>query len=154
MESQETASITVDAPMPVHRNPQSHKSPVQGLHSPPESNGAPKVDGSDSELSELDDDVASISGQRSGADAYPKIAAAANSAAEHTNERTEETSEQDEDKDISEILPAEWAGTVPVFRPSMKQFKDFKLFVCAANGSIMLCMPGMLTLADLFRWKK
>ncbi|KAL9949239.1 hypothetical protein ACHAP6_005305 [Verticillium nonalfalfae] len=69
------------------------------LHSPPDSNNAAKSDGSDSELSELDDDAVNP------ADEPPK------------------------EDDIGEVEPDHYSGTVPVFRPTMHQFKDFKRFM-------------------------
>jgi hypothetical protein len=80
---------------------------VHGLHSPPDSNNATKLDGSDSELSDIEDMVedqikAELPNQ-AGTDAM-----------------------QD---DIGEILPADWSGKVPIFKPTMHQFKDFKRFV-------------------------
>ncbi|EEY19427.1 DNA damage-responsive transcriptional repressor RPH1 [Verticillium alfalfae VaMs.102] len=69
------------------------------LHSPPDSNNAAKSDGSDSELSELDDDAVDP------ADEPPK------------------------EDDIGEVEPDHYSGTVPVFRPTMHQFKDFKRFM-------------------------
>ncbi|PNH50565.1 hypothetical protein VD0002_g5327 [Verticillium dahliae] len=69
------------------------------LHSPPDSNNAAKSDGSDSELSELDDDAVDP------ADEPPK------------------------EDDIGQVEPDHYSGTVPVFRPTMHQFKDFKRFM-------------------------
>lgn len=62
-----------------------------GLHSPPDSNNALKLDGSDSELSDL----------------------------------------EDQEEDIGDIEPDHYAddGRVPVFKPTMEQFKSFKLYV-------------------------
>lgn len=80
---------------------------VHGLHSPPDSNNASKLDGSDSELSDIEDMVEDqIKGE------LPSQA----------------QSEAMED-DIGEILPADWSGKVPIFKPTMHQFKDFKRFV-------------------------
>jgi hypothetical protein len=73
------------------------------LHSPPDSNNAAKSEGSDSELSDLEDD-AILDGD--GLDAPPKV-----------------------EDDIGEIVPDHYSGTVPVFKPTMHQFKDFKIFV-------------------------
>ena len=74
-----------------------------GLHSPPDSNNAAKLDGSDSELSDIDD-----------MDEPLKSA---------TPPDTEPVD------DIGEVLPADWSGAVPIFKPTMHQFKDFKRFV-------------------------
>ena len=34
-----------------------------------------------------------------------------------------------QDDDIGEIVPDHYSGTVPVFKPTMHQFKDFQRFV-------------------------
>ena len=73
-----------------------------GLHSPPDSNNAMKLDGSDdSDLSDLDDNVAA-------------------------ELNIEQPPAED---DIGDVEPAEYSGTVPVFKPTMAQFRDFKKFV-------------------------
>jgi hypothetical protein len=86
-----------------------------GLHSPPDSNNAMKLDGSDSELSDLED-VAEEP-------AAPLAATAAT-----TVDATAEPAPPPK-KDIGEITPDHWSGTVPVFKPTMEQFEDFTLFV-------------------------
>lgn len=68
--------------------------------SPPDSNNATKSDPTDSELSDLSDDV----GDTDMPDAAPA-------------------------DDIGEIYPDHWSGGVPVFKPTMREFKDFTLFV-------------------------
>lgn len=83
------------------------------LHSPPDSNNAAKTDGSDSELSDLDDEMPDV-------DSMPNLP------------KTEEAEE-----DIGEVLPDHWSGTVPVFKPTMHQFKDFKKFVRMHTGMIL-----------------
>lgn len=114
--------------------PADTKSPKPtGLHSPPDSNN---VDATDSELSDLDEAIAD-------ADSPPAITAkprqttprpasddapAPGAGSEPTQHEQAPTPEQDEE-DIGEVLPDHWSGTVPVFRPSMDQFKDFKKFV-------------------------
>jgi hypothetical protein len=75
-----------------------------GLHSPPDSNNDMKLDGSDSELSDLDD--AAIADDLK--DVNPPVEVV---------------------DDIGDVLPDHWSGTVPVFKPTMHQFKDFKRFV-------------------------
>lgn len=87
------------------------------LHSPPESNNAPKSDASDSELSDLEDEPM-VDGT-----SLPNLQPTA-----------EETSPgalpQPEDiEDIGEVVPDHWSGAVPVFKPTMHQFKDFQRFV-------------------------
>lgn len=102
-----------------------------GLHSPPDSNSAMKLDGSDdSELSDLDDPDP---------DPDPSIDVhlPPPSAPAHEEEEEEEVKKEDaEEEDIGEVLPDHWSGTVPVFRPDMRQFKDFKKFVCPPMSSI------------------
>lgn len=72
-------------------------------HSPPDSSNAVKSDPSDSELSDLDDDLPIPEGF------MPPPA--------------------NEPHDIGEVVPDHWSGTVPVFKPTMGQFENFKLFV-------------------------
>lgn len=88
-----------------------------GLHSPPDSNNAMKFDGSDSELSDLDDVIA-----------------------EQLNLDELEPGPKPED-DIGNVEPDHYSGTVPVFKPTMQQFKDFKKFVCSS----FLPSSGVLT---------
>lgn len=92
------------------------------LHSPPDSNNALKTDASDSELSELEDEPA-LDGPLPVPDPGPAPAPAPSISAEPP------VAEPDHD-DIGEVLPDHWSGTVPVFCPTMDQFKDFKRFVC------------------------
>ncbi|KAI0136979.1 JmjC domain-containing protein [Xylariales sp. AK1849] len=100
-----------------------------GLHSPPDSNSAMKMDGSDdSELSDLEDPYPSI-------DVRPPTTAApasiGESAADPDAIREDDVKEEEEkeEEDIGEVLPDHWSGTVPVFKPDMRQFKDFKKFM-------------------------
>lgn len=69
--------------------------------SPPDSNNAPKSDPAESELSDLGDDPPDTD--------MPDAAPA---------------------DDIGDIFPDHWSGGVPVFMPTMREFKDFKVFVC------------------------
>ncbi|KAI8634498.1 hypothetical protein F5Y19DRAFT_413682 [Xylariaceae sp. FL1651] len=82
-----------------------------GLHSPPDSNSAMKLDGSDdSELSDVEDPTFEP-------DQEPPV-------------YTQTSAQQDaQDEDIGEVTPDHWSGTVPVFKPDMHQFKDFKKFM-------------------------
>ncbi|UKZ89866.1 uncharacterized protein TrAFT101_004904 [Trichoderma asperellum] len=76
------------------------------LHSPPDSNDAGKSEASDSELSDLEDEP-----PLEDAPMLPPALAA-------------------EEDDIGEIEPDHWSsGNVPVFKPTMEQFKDFKRFM-------------------------
>ncbi|KAH9885966.1 hypothetical protein F4778DRAFT_759867 [Xylariomycetidae sp. FL2044] len=85
-----------------------------GLHSPPDSNSAMKLDGSDSELSDLDD---------------PSIDVASPPPPAQPQQSEPGPADQDEEEDIGEVVPDHWSGTVPVFKPDMHQFKDFKKFM-------------------------
>lgn len=113
-----------------------------GLHSPPDSNN---VDGStDSELSDFDEAIANADDMKldspeastaAASDPDPAEAPAAASAAttagaEAGPGQPEQAATPEQDEDIGEVLPDHWSGTVPVFKPTMQQFKDFKKFVC------------------------
>lgn len=90
-----------------------------GLHSPPDSNSAMKLDGSDdSDLSDLEDPDPTIDSQPIEFAASPE---------------TKKDDEEDDD-DIGEVLPDHWSGTVPVFKPTMHQFKDFKKFMTKVDS--------------------
>lgn len=100
--------------------------PHTHLNSPPHSNNAANED-SDSELSDLgdllldDDDAA-------GGDTttLPKAGAA--------------KVEEEDDYDIGEVVPDHWTPTVPVFRPTMEQFKDFSKFVGSGSPASWLAI--------------
>jgi hypothetical protein len=78
------------------------------LHSPPDSNDAGKSESSDSELSDLDDE--------------PPIEDAPTLPPDLGHQL---------DDDIGDVVPDHWSsGNVPVFRPTMDQFRDFRRFVC------------------------
>lgn len=127
----------------------SSSKPTTGLHSPPDSNN---VDGStDSELSDLDEAIAnsddmkldfseSTAGISHDADPAQPSATAAKGPAPDQPEQAP-TPEQDED--IGEVLPDHWSGSVPVFKPNMDQFKDFKKFVgrpaSACGAHVLAC---------------
>ncbi|KAI2622598.1 hypothetical protein GGS21DRAFT_534568 [Xylaria nigripes] len=82
-----------------------------GLHSPPDSNNAMKLDGSDddSELSDVEEPTFEP-------DQEPL----------HFQQ---DSLEKPLDEDIGEVTPDHWSGNVPVFKPDMRQFKDFKKFM-------------------------
>ncbi|KAI1173009.1 hypothetical protein F4777DRAFT_559585 [Nemania sp. FL0916] len=88
-----------------------------GLHSPPDSNNAMKLDGSDSELSDVEDPTLEP-------DQVPFLHLESAADPPTVPEKVEE-----EDEDIGEVAPDHWSGTVPVFKPDMHQFKDFKKFM-------------------------
>jgi hypothetical protein len=99
-----------------------------GLHSPPDSNGAVKFDSSDdSELSDLDDAAGDF-------DFAPPVTSQpsppqSDTRNEDGQDQSEGKAEDEEVDDIGVVVPDHWSGTVPVFKPSMHQFKDFKKFV-------------------------
>lgn len=104
--------MTTDAPKDEIKC--SNQPPTAFLHSPPDSNNTIKSEASDSELSELEDEPV-LDG------ALPKTPPPPSAEAK--------PEEQEEEEDIGEVTPDHWSGTVPVFKPTMHQFKDFKRFV-------------------------
>ncbi len=111
----------VDAPK--DQTEGSNPSQPNFLHSPPDSNNAVKSDASDSELSELEDEPALDS-------VPPGLSASA-----------EPPAAEDDQDDIGEVLPDHWSGTVPVFKPTMDQFKDFKKFVRLPAACACAALP-------------
>ncbi|AEO71267.1 uncharacterized protein THITE_2123471 [Thermothielavioides terrestris NRRL 8126] len=109
-------AIGASAPMAVDVDMPSDSSKPIGLHSPPDSNNAMDVDGSDSELSDLDEVAGKLDGVLK---------------AELEEELKDPPAPEPAPppEDIGEILPDHWSGNVPVFKPTMKQFQDFKLFM-------------------------
>lgn len=96
---------------------------VAGLFSPLESNLAMNFDDSDSELSEIGEDGTRIP--------KPPVIPDTKIAVEPKGpEKVTEQKEPDVD-DIGEVVPDHYAdeGRVPVFKPTMAQFKDFQIFV-------------------------
>ncbi|EHK16031.1 uncharacterized protein TRIVIDRAFT_163714 [Trichoderma virens Gv29-8] len=80
------------------------------LHSPPDSNDAGKSESSDSELSDLEDEP-----PLEDAPMFPPDLGV--------------------EDDIGDILPDHWSsGNVPVFKPTMDQFKDFKRFMTKVDS--------------------
>jgi hypothetical protein len=112
-----------------------------GLHSPPDSNKAMDVDGSDSELSDLDELADKLSALHDEPADEPKGKPADESKDQPADEPQPEPEPPVED--IGEVLPDHWSGTVPVFKPTMKQFKDFKLFV--RRHALAQFVPAPLT---------
>lgn len=100
---------------------------LTGLHSPPDSNNAAKLDGSDSELSDIED-----------MEEPPKS----------TPPNVEPVEPVD---DIGEVLPDHWSGTVPVFKPTMHQFKDFKRFMEKIDSYGM--KSGIVKIIPPSEWK-
>lgn len=127
-------AVAMDVELPAVVSPK----PV-ALHSPPDSNNAVDVDGSDSELSDLDEVAGKLDGvlgEEFGNEFKDEVK---NELKEEERKDTPQEPPKIESEpepqpppveDIGEVLPDHWSGTVPVFKPTMKQFKDFKLFVC------------------------
>lgn len=118
----------------------SSSKPTIGLHSPPDSND---VDGSsDSELSDLDEAIANADGidtklnspSAPSADAQRPDLPAASATVDNDPKPVlpEQAPTPEEDEGIGEVVPDHWSGNVPVFKPTMDQFKDFKKFVRCA----------------------
>ncbi|KAK6225384.1 JmjC domain-containing protein [Colletotrichum tabaci] len=99
------------------------------LHSPPDSNNAHKSEASDSELSDLDED---------------EVDPSANATAKQDEPPVED--------DIGEVLPDHWSGTVPIFKPTMHQFKDFKLFMTKVDKFGM--KSGIVKIIPPSEWKE
>jgi hypothetical protein len=100
-----------------------------GLFSPPESNKALNIDDeSDSELSDIDENGARL-------EKNAVVPPAASSVEEQPDEVKIEDVRMEEgdhlEDDIGEITPDYFdkEGNVPVFKPTMFQFKDFEVYV-------------------------
>ncbi|KAL6877848.1 hypothetical protein HDV57DRAFT_500688 [Trichoderma longibrachiatum] len=82
------------------------------LHSPPDSNDAGKSESSDSELSDLDDEEPPLEDAPT---LPPDLGAQLD--------------------DIGDVEPDHWSsGNVPVFRPTMDQFRDFRRFMTKVDS--------------------
>lgn len=110
-----------------------------GLFSPPDSKKRMVFEDSDSELSELDEEGYSLP-------AVPKVVDEVVGGEEKREEVGGEKGDAGEEKkvdeaaaeekepeveDIGEVVPDHYAddGRVPVFKPTMHQFKDFQVYV-------------------------
>lgn len=135
-----STQVTINDTMAVPDNAQlesNQQPPPAFLHSPPDSNKIHKSDASDSELSDLDEEPV-LSDAPEPAPASDPPQPPEQEQGQEQNQEEEQTQDQD---DIGEVLPDHWSGTVPVFKPTMEQFKDFKRFVrhsppkklCVAN---------------------
>ncbi|KAM3510865.1 hypothetical protein MY11210_005468 [Beauveria gryllotalpidicola] len=111
----------------------SHPSQLNFLHSPPDSNNAVKSDASDSELSELEEEP-----PLDGAPPGPSASA-------------EPPAAEDDQDDIGDVSPDHWSGTVPVFKPTMDQFKDFKKFMNKVDSYGMT--SGIIKIIPPQEWK-
>ncbi|KAF5672448.1 dna damage-responsive transcriptional repressor rph1 [Fusarium heterosporum] len=152
----ESTSTSIDAGIPVATTPNSHETAVKNaptginskhasvnqtdpafLHSPPDSNNMAKSDGSDSELSDLEDEPIL-------SDPPQPISSGDNGASDENKEKTSD--------DIGEVLPDHWSGAVPIFRPTMHQFKDFKRFMEAVDSYGM--KSGIIKIIPPQEWKE
>lgn len=113
-----------------------------GLFSPPDSKKRMTFDDSDSELSELDEEGYSIVTPPKVPDAEVVAepmqlgeAVGQKETAEVVDDKKPEEAAADEKEpevdDIGEVVPDHYAddGRVPVFKPTMHQFKDFQVYV-------------------------
>ncbi|KAI6764765.1 hypothetical protein HG531_012652 [Fusarium graminearum] len=107
------------------------------LHSPPDSNNTAKSDGSDSELSDLEDEPI-FSDPLQPADPGDKTT-------------SDEDKSKPSDDDIGEVLPDHWSGAVPIFKPTMHQFRDFKRFMEAVDSYGM--KSGIIKIIPPQEWK-
>lgn len=90
----------VEAPsLPVSEEPR-----PAGISSPPDSSGALKLDGSDSELSDI----------------------------------------EEPEEDIGEVVPDRYEGGVPIFIPTMEQFKSFTPFVSTSKKPLSIHVANIL----------
>lgn len=145
----ESTSTSIDAGIAVATAPNPQETPVANapietntkdapatqsdpafLHSPPDSNNMTKSDGSDSELSDLEDE--------------PILSDPPQPMSSGDNGASDENKEKPND-DIGEVLPDHWSGAVPIFKPTMDQFRDFKRFVCCL---LVPCFPLLIRTLD------
>lgn len=137
MSAEATAAVAPEQPQIEVASGKPAPTTTTGLHSPPDSNSAMKLDDTDdeSELSEIEDPAPSSPGSQSFHSAQSALDQNPLAAAVDGDEPEEHIKQEaDDDDDIGEILPDHWSGTVPVFKPDMRQFKDFKKFVCSAQS--------------------
>ncbi|KAI3323976.1 hypothetical protein HD806DRAFT_496114 [Xylariaceae sp. AK1471] len=127
--------IQPDTKVADYAEPHASPKPI-GLHSPPDSNNAMKLDSSDdSELSDVEDPTLEP-------DQVPLF----------YTEPTAQQAPEKEDEDIGEVTPDHWSGTVPVFKPNMHQFKDFKKFMQKVDSYGM--KSGIVKIIPPKEWKE
>ncbi|KAF4450719.1 hypothetical protein F53441_6162 [Fusarium austroafricanum] len=157
MSESTSMSMAIDAGIAVATAPDSHDTvvataPADGniknpttslpdpafLHSPPDSNNTAKSDGSDSELSDLEDEPILSDPPR-------PMSSGDNGACDDDNNK------EKVDDDIGEVLPDHWSGAVPIFKPTMHQFRDFKRFMEAVDSYGM--KSGIIKIIPPQEWK-
>ncbi|KAF4953900.1 hypothetical protein FGADI_5692 [Fusarium gaditjirri] len=132
-------TVVTTAPVDTNtKNPTTAQSGATFLHSPPDSNNTAKSDGSDSELSDLEDELIL-------SDPPQPISPSDNV---NSDDKKEDAGE---DIDIGEVLPDSWSGSVPIFKPTMHQFKDFKRFMEAVDSYGM--KSGIIKVIPPQEWK-
>ncbi|EXL46314.1 hypothetical protein FOCG_12251 [Fusarium oxysporum f. sp. radicis-lycopersici 26381] len=134
-------TVVTTAPVDTNtKNPTTAQPGATFLHSPPDSNNTAKSDGSDSEseLSDLEDE--------------PILSDPPQPVSSGENVNSDDKKEDvDEDIDIGEVLPDSWSGAVPIFKPTMHQFKDFKRFMEAVDSYGM--KSGIIKVIPPQEWK-
>ncbi|OAA41317.1 Transcription factor jumonji/aspartyl beta-hydroxylase [Metarhizium rileyi] len=119
------------------------------LNSPPDSNNAPKSDASDSELSELDEEPTLDDAPSA---ATPDLSSATAPVPTPTPTSVPTATEKaEEEEDIGEVLPDDWSGAVPIFRPTCHQFKDFQKFMKKVDRYGM--KSGIIKIIPPKEWK-
>lgn len=143
----------------VNPKPETNPSKPTGLHSPPDSNNVDD-DSTDSELSDFDEAIADADGMDLDSLTIPTTKATATDPAQAPAtadagtgpDHPEQVPTPEQDEDIGEVLPDHWSGTVPVFKPTMQQFKSFKKFVCRLDD--LNCASFRILTQGLHRWKQ
>ncbi|ROW06912.1 hypothetical protein VMCG_04156 [Cytospora schulzeri] len=150
------STIAVVNPQPATKSPK-----PTGLHSPPDSNN---VDATDSELSDLDEAIADADSPNATPARAPGNAPKnGNNHANDDHDGSAPTADSEQkgpeqvptpgqDEDIGEVLPDHWSGTVPVFKPTMHQFKDFKKFMEAVDSYGM--KSGIIKIIPPSEWRE
>ncbi|KJK81482.1 hypothetical protein H634G_02741 [Metarhizium anisopliae BRIP 53293] len=127
------------------------------LNSPPDSNNATKSDASDSELSELeeeptlDDAPSAPTPQPASASAPAAPEATTTPVPAHSPTEKPEGAKDEDEEDIGEVLPDDWSGSVPIFRPTWHQFKDFQKFMKKVDRYGM--KSGIIKIIPPREWK-
>ncbi|KAK4204737.1 hypothetical protein QBC40DRAFT_292595 [Triangularia verruculosa] len=146
--SEPTIVMDVDPPVVVD------SSKPLGLNSPPDSNNAMTLDGTDSELSDIDEVADKLDGKLEVKDAIKDEIKLEPAPTNETQQKETEVPPEptvEEEEDIGEVLPDHWSGTVPVFKPTMKQFQDFKVFMTKVDKYGM--KSGIIKIIPPQEWK-